>query len=464
MALAETKRRKSLLPIQLQPALEWSLILGFAFLCGACMLVRVSSPLRILFPAGAFSIGAILYSRQPILYLGFTWWLWFLSPWVRRVVDYQSGWQDPSYILLAPYLATLAAGLTVVKELPTSYQKGSIPFVLSFASVLYGGAVGVINLPIMSVAVKFLDWVAPVIFGYYAYANWRRYPEFKRNLTQVFLWGVLVMGCYGIWQYLVAPAWDGYWIDQTGLLTFGKPEPLEIRVFSTMHSNGPFAVTVMAGLILLLNVPGVLAYGASAVGYLTFLLSQTRAAWIGWFLSILLFANSLKSSLQLKLFLVITIMALCAVPLTMIEPFSEVISSRVETLSSGASDLSYRERMEKYNELLGESLSQVTGKGLGGGGAHIDSAILDMFFSLGWVGALPYLAGMFSLLFSAFQVSAARFDPFVSAARAIAAGIAAQLVFGSVMTGVSGVVLWTFLGMAMAARKYYQANPTARPA
>lgn len=458
----KAKRGNLLFPFELKPALEWGLILGFIFLCALLILGGIAAPLKILYPAGAFLIGVVLYSRQPLLYFGFTWWLWFLTAFVRRLVDYDSGWQEPSYILLAPYLATLVAGLTIVKDIPHASRKGSISFMLSFASVLYGGAIGAISLPVMSVAVKFLDWIAPVIFGYYAYANWRRYPEFKNNITQVFLWGVLVMGGYGIWQYLVAPGWDGFWIEQTGLLTFGKPEPLEIRVFSTMPSNGPFAVTLMAGLILLLNIPGVLAYGASATGYLSFLLSQTRAAWIGWLFSLLLYFNSLKSSLQLKLFLIITVMALCAVPLTMIEPFSEVISSRVETLSSGTTDLSYKERMEKYNALLSESLSQVTGKGLGGSGAHIDSAILDMFFSLGWLGALPYLAGLFSLLFSTFQIAAARFDPFVSAARAIASGVAMQLVFGSVMTGVSGVVLWTFLGLAMAAQKYYQANQLSK--
>lgn len=464
MALLENRRHSSLLPIQLKPALEWGLIMGFVFICALLILGRFAAPLKLLFPAGAFFISVVLYSRQPILYVGFTWWLWFLSPFVRRLVDHQSGWQEPSYILLAPYLATLAAGLMLLKEFPTSYKRGSIPFVLSFTSVLYGGAIGIVNLPVMSVAVKFLDWVAPIIFGYYVFAHWRRYPEFKNNLTQVFLWGVLVMGGYGIWQYMVAPAWDGFWIEQTGLVTFGKPEPLSIRVFSTMNSNGPFAVTVMAGLILLFNTPSLLAYSASAVGYLSFLLSLTRSAWIGWFLGIIVFTSSLKSSLQLKIFLVIFAMALCALPLTTIEPFSSVISSRIETFTSGGNDLSYRERTEKYEQLLSESLSQVIGNGLGGSIDHVDSAILDMFFSLGWVGALPYLIGLFLLIFNAFQVSAARFDPFVSAARAIALGVAIQLVFGSVMTGVSGVVLWTFLGMVMASQKYYQANPTARVA
>ena len=53
-----------------------------------------------------------------------------------------------------------------------------------------------------------------------------------------------------------------------------------------------------------------------------FLLSLTRSAWIGWFLGILVFASSLKSSLQIKIIMILFGIGLCALPLTLIEPFS----------------------------------------------------------------------------------------------------------------------------------------------
>jgi hypothetical protein len=445
----------------LQPALEWSLILGFGLLCAGAIVTGISWPLRLLYPAGALVLGIVLYSRHPILYVGFTWWLWFLSAWVRRVVDFQSGWQEPSVILLAPYLCSLVAILTLLNDLPRVYRRGGLPFVVAFASVVYGLLVGVIRQPFMGAAVTFLDWVTPIVFGYYIYSHWRRYPDFRRHFTRVFLWGAIVMGGYGIWQYMVAPAWDGFWIESTGLLTFGRPEPREIRVFSTMHSNGPFAVTMMAALLLLLNRPGLLGYGASAVGYLSFLLSLTRSAWIGWFLGILVFASSLKSSLQIRIIVILFGVVFCALPLTLIEPFSSVIGSRLGTFTDASGDVSYNERMDRYNQMLGESLTQVLGQGFGGAADHIDSAILDMFFSLGWVGTVPYLLGLVTLLLGAFQVTAVRFDPFASAARAIGLGVFVQLVFGSVMTGASGVILWTFLGLVLAAQKYYRQHPGA---
>ncbi len=444
-----------------QPALEWMVILSFVTLCAGALVTGISWPLRLLYPAGALGIGMVLYGRHPILYVGFTWWLWFLSAWVRRMVDFQSGWQDPSLILLAPYLCSLVALLTLMQDLPRIYRQGGLPFLAAFVGVCYGLLVGIIRQPFMGAAVTFLDWVTPIVFGYYVYAQWRQYPDFRANLNRVFLWGALAMGSYGIWQYLVAPAWDGFWIESTGLLTFGRPEPMQIRVFSTMHSNGPFAVTMMAALLLLVNAPGITGYAASALGYLSFLLSLTRSAWIGWFIGLVVFAVSLKSSLQLKIIAVLFGMGLFALPLTLVQPFAGVISARLNTFTNAGGDVSYNERLTRYNDLLGESLSQVMGQGLGGAAHHIDSAILDMFFSLGWVGTLPYLFGLVMLLLAAFQVTAVQFDPFVSAARAIGLGVFVQLVFGSVMTGVAGVILWTFLALVLAAQKYYRQNPAA---
>lgn len=55
----------------------------------------------------AFTVAAILFARFPAAYLVHVWWLWFLTPFVRRVVDFHSGWTEFSPIMLAPYVASL---------------------------------------------------------------------------------------------------------------------------------------------------------------------------------------------------------------------------------------------------------------------------------------------------------------------------------------------------------------------
>lgn len=84
-----------------------------------------------------------------------------------------------------------------------------------------------------------------------------------------------------------------------------------------------------------------------------------------------------------------------------------------------------------------------------------------MFFALGWFGAIPYLGGMILLLYNLFQGSEGRNDSFASASRSISLGIFSQLIFSSLMLGLAGIVLWGFIGMGMAAKKYHQHQLTA---
>jgi hypothetical protein len=60
------------------------------------------------------------------------------------------------------------------------------------------------------------------------------------------------------------------------------------------------------------------------------------------------------------------------------------------------------------------------------------------------------------MLFSVSNYTEGKLDSFVSAARAIGISSCAQLIIYSGMLSVSGMIMWGFLAMAMAAHKYYQ--------
>jgi hypothetical protein len=61
---------------------------------------------RIVYPAVAVGLGLFLEARSAPAYVGFVLWVWVLSPLVRRLSDFQAGWQDPSVLILTPYLVT----------------------------------------------------------------------------------------------------------------------------------------------------------------------------------------------------------------------------------------------------------------------------------------------------------------------------------------------------------------------
>ncbi|MBW4468477.1 MAG: O-antigen ligase domain-containing protein [Pegethrix bostrychoides GSE-TBD4-15B] len=448
-------------PHLFQPAIAWIGILGLIALTLFCLVTGLGRVLNLTFPAGAILVGLLLYIRYPVLYLGFTWWLWFLAPLVRRLADYRSAFTDPSPILLAPYLVALLALGTVVRHLPKSRREGSLPFVISVLGVLYGYLIGLIKSAPISVSISLLEWITPIAFGYHIYINWRSYIEYKQTIQKAFLWFALLAGAYGVFQYIVAPEWDSFWLTNviaSGSLSFGRPEPLMIRVWSTMHAPGVFASAMAAALLLLFSYTGVLLPITATFGYLSFLLCQGRSGWLVWAVGLLILFPSLKQRLQMRLLITLSLMIICITPLVTIKPFSDVANSRFQSFSNLEGDHSAIERQAVYDYWFGRAATSIVGAGTGGitrsEGVVLDSAVLDLLLSLGWFGTAFYMSGLALLVIRLFLGASQISDPFANAARALALSIICQLPLGSVMLGFQGMVLWSFLGIGLAARKF----------
>jgi hypothetical protein len=452
-------------PQQHPPLFGWLAISGLVLFSAACIAVGAGSIFRPGYVAVSFLVGVFLYWRYPPLYMGFLWWMWFLTPLVSRLIDYRSGFDSSRFLLISQYLVTLITMHAAIKELPRAHRQGGLPFILAFLGVFYGYLIGLVKTSPFTAARGLLDWLTPISFAFYVFINWRNYPQYRQGLTRIFLWGVLVTGVYGIVQFLIAPEWDRFWLVSTKLKSFGDPVPLGMRVWSTMASPGPFAATMMAGLLLLFNSKELLRIPAAAAGYLTFLLTMVRTLWGAWVVGVLSLISSLKPRIQMRLFVTILIMAICVVPLTTMEPFSDVISKRLQTFSNLDRDNSAQIRQEIYKNGLSKALTNGLGNGIGNTfivnekgvlvPVVIDSGILDMFFTLGWFGAIFYLGGLILVLFQVFQYAEPRIDQFLAAARAIGLACFATLPGGSGMLGVAGMILWGFLAISVAGHNYY---------
>ncbi len=449
-------------PLGLQPAPAWTAILGLGLFSGLLIMAGAGKILNLAFPVGSFAVGAFLYFRYPLLYIGFSWWMLFLTPLVRRLSDYRSGFTDPSPMLLAPYLVTGLTFITCWQHFPKAYRQGGLPFVLSFVGVFYAFLIGLINRQPSVVFREFLDWLPPVSFGFHLWVNWPNYPSYRQNIQRIFLWGVLVMGVYGIVQFVVAPEWDLLWMNSTDIATSngGIPGPLALRIWSTTTSTEPFAGLMAAGLLLLSTRKGALNLSASVAGYLSLLLTMVRSAWLGWFAGFFTLASSLKAKHQMRLIIIILMMAVIVVPLTTIEPFSEKINERFTSFSNVEKDDSTQARKETFNNQIGRALTNFVGDGIGGG--SVDSAFLSLLLYFGWLGTIFYMGGMLMLVFTVFQGSEVSFDPFIGAVRAIVISVLVRLPVNNSILGVSGIVFWSFLGMGMAAKKYYQHQRSVR--
>jgi O-Antigen ligase len=442
----------SLLP---QPVTAWIPIIGFILVSVILLAMGMGKILNFVFPGLALIVGLYLFTKHSILYIGFAWWMWFLSPLVRRLADYRSGFTDPSPILLAPYLVSLVTIVAIFQYSPSFKRPPSIIFLLAFLSVFYGYLMGVLKdgSILTTVSVKFLDWLVPISFSYYLYVSWRQYPLYRSIMQKIFPVAVLISGIYGIYQYMVAPEWDCAWLINTELMSMGTPEPQKIRVWSTMHGSGVFAVVMMSGLLMLMNGRGFLYLPTIGVGYLAFLLSSVRAAWVGWIVGLVSLIASFSSSSRIRLGVIICAIALCVVPLATVEPFATVINERIATFSDLKNDGSGAGRLEIYQNSFNDAALNPLGYGIGN--THsFDSGILMIGATLGWIGGIPYFGSLLLLIFQVVKSQKNVNDLFAKSSESISLAMLSQLGFGPNSLGLPGMLLWGFLGIALAAKQY----------
>jgi hypothetical protein len=448
--LSQTKR----FSLSLEPAPAWSAILALAVFTTLAALAGAGKILNLVFPVAALAVAVRLYFRYPILYMGFMWWMLFLTPFIRRITDYRSSYTEPSPLLLAPYLVMGVTLVTVWRYLPKIHRQGGLPLILSLVGIFYGLLIGLIHRSPVVVARSFLDWLSPVAMAFHLFVNWRDYLSYRQNIYRVFVWGTLVMGLYGVFQYVVAPEWDTLWLINSGMMSSqGEPKPFGMRVWSTMNSIEPFGAVMAASLLLLFTSRSTLTIGTSVAGYLSFLLTVVRAAWLGWLAGLVVLIGSFKPKRQIRLIIFVLIMALLVVPLATIEPFSTTINERFSTFSNIEEDGSAKVRKETFAYLINSALTSFTGEGIGG--SFHDNTLLALLFNLGWFGTIFYMGGLLLLVFRLFQSSEGRFDTFTGATRAIVISALVRLPVNSPIVGASGAVLWVFLAMGLMADKYY---------
>ena len=434
------------------------LIGGFTVL--TLVLVLLGGTLgRYLIPVLATGTAYLLYRRAPVTYVSFVWWLWFLVCFLRRIVDYRSGFAEGNPIIAAPFLASLVCLPVVFQRRDIWKLRSSFPFVLAFASVLYGLGVGFLCIPKKILLMSSLGWFTPIVFGFFVFSEFRdadRREALLQSLRSTFCWGVLIMGVYGVIQYFLAPRWDVLWMVESKMSSIGNPEPFGIRVFSTMNGPGALAFTLVAGLMLLLSQRGVLVMLAGAAGCATLLLSSLRAAWAAIILALILLAFRDKKYIT-RLSVAAALMLVCISCAMVIEPIRENVQNRFSSFTDMKDDTSYQDRQSGYEQMTTYASEEPFGTGLGTMEANFagktalgtrDSGFWEIALSLGWVGGAVYLAALGLLAWNGWHSGAERATTEVIAA-CISIGLISQLLLGSVMLGVTGSIIWMFGAIAM---------------
>ncbi|MEO6208977.1 MAG: O-antigen ligase family protein [Gemmatimonadaceae bacterium] len=457
--LSEAEQGNTLLSTRQGRRLVTAMLFGGLLFVAAW--VKSAHLLAIGFVPMAAIIAFYLYRYHPTLYIGFNWWVWILTPFARRFIEIKSGYMTTSPILLAPYIVTLPCLLTLFFHAPKLMRRYMFPFALCLASLCYAYIVGIVSTGIAAASYGLLVWLIPLILGFHIAMQWDIYPAIRNVMRKTIVITVLFMGVYGVYQFIRPMPWDLFWIYAAHMTVLGNPQPMQFRVFSTLNSPAPFAVIMMASLLVVVSQRSKLAWLAMGAGATALLLTTVRTAWLSWALGFIIFACYVPIRSISRIIIPMLSLGLVVGMVTAFTPLSDVIMKRFASFGQLHDDFSLHERANLYAAITDRVLNTPMGEGMGGTGPaatmsqgvalqNMDSGLLDIVFSLGWFGGLVYVIGLIGLVGFAINIREVRGDYFDLSLRAAALATLSILPSFNPLVGVDGIVFWGFLGLCIA--------------
>ena len=443
-----------------RPAVPVELI--FAVLMSVGCFTSGARVVQLVFTPLCAVIAYYLARKSQQRYVVFVLFLWLFTPFVRRVADYHSSFIDPSPILLAPLAASLVVVVRLGQRVGSLFSREFLPFSLVLLGIVYGLIVGILQLPIQAVITDCLRWVVPVLFAAYCLTLKEERLEVIAAVERASIYGLILMGAYGIWQSVSPLPWDLFWLAHVNAESFGSAQNDAVRVFSTMNSPGPFAACASGLMLLLIGSEKKLARLAQILGAAALILTEVRSAWIGIVVGLIYIF--LRSGARIKLRL-IGLTGTGVLALAMFFAYStstEQLANRLNTFSNLKQDESYDERLSGSQRALEHALRRPFGGGLGyldsafytsedaGGsdlGAH-DNGLFEFLVTLGMPGCIFYWAGLLLLLARGLSTGVP-VDSKRTACFAVCLSFLAQLPTGNSLFGVDGFVFWIAASMML---------------
>jgi hypothetical protein len=428
---------------------------------GAVVLLAFLGQSRIVnlgFAPAAVLFAVYLMVASPRHYIAFAMWLLFLGPFIRRVVDYHGGWDTISILSLVPYLVALLPLPAFLSRTLWPRRMADVAILCVGLGIAYALVVGVVENGIVPAGYGAAIWLAPLCLDCFIAVHAGEYEAIARTVLLNAALASLVMGIYGLVQFVAPAPWDAGWMTFAHMSSIGNPAPYSLRVFSTMNSPEPLGSTIAVLVLLLLPTGTPLALVAAAAGSLALFLSMARSAWFGVTAGIVYLGLNSRRRMQLYLGAAgIGLALMAALPANILDP----ILNRAGTLTSLDQDTSAEQRTEFYQTFAPIALTQVIGRGFGDTGlatkltdtnttVDFDSGLLEVPYEFGWLGGLLCLGGTISVLLFALRVAWRANDRFAKAAAAGVLAIVVEVPFYGVLEGAVGCFLWILIGLLYA--------------
>lgn len=330
---------------------------------------------------------------------------------LRRLLDWGQGQYDSTSLLsLLPLLVACLMLITIAAEwrrLPAAFRRAAG---LLIASMAYAMGLGIVRNGAPALY-ECAEYVSPLIVLYYCVACRPSAAMLGRWVSVLGTLGVLV-GAYGIYQWINPPPWDAEWVMWSGMYSsMGRPLPYELSICSTLESRGPAAMFFAVTAAALIALPALRRAGGAflaVIPVIAMLLTQARTGLIYLVLTLLataVFAG--KGGGGIKILLLFVMAGAITVGILDRQEQSVTIFNRVATLGDLRDDGSANGRVNIASQGSRIVLTNPLGFGFGSGGnsrklaakpdqgdAVGDDGYLEILSTMGVPGALLYAAGL----------------------------------------------------------------------
>ncbi|KNH10126.1 Glucose-6-phosphate isomerase [Candidatus Burkholderia brachyanthoides] len=211
-----------------------------------------------------------------------------------------------------------------------------------------------------------------------------------------------MIAVYGLVQYVNPPAWDGFWVLNSGLLTQGVAEPFGLRIFGPMNSSGPYSVMLICCALVALSTGTRLSFLCIVTAMPALFLTLVRSSLGGLVIGVVFLIFSLKGRQRRNLLVGVMALMLAAVPFALMQEAANGVTKLLSSITDLKDDASFEARTGVYDKFFNEMQVNFLGKGLGvtgvgsklsseqGAVLDFDSGVLEVPYVLGWPGTILF--------------------------------------------------------------------------
>lgn len=450
--------------------LLWDIVPAFG-LVALVMLgtaVGLGGVMRMACPVLALAVGvALLGTRRTGAYVCFCIWLFVLTPWLRRWMDFDLGWLRVNPVMMAPWAASAPSLLLLLRMVAGPAFPLAGPMLVAIVAAGYGLVLGAAQGSLTAAVFDWLRYAVPPCFAALVIVALPDNPSLPRRVVRTLALGAALAGAYGVVQFTILPPWDAQWvrdvIEFARMTSIGYPFPYEVRVFSLLNSPHSLAAFLGAAMPFLLVMPGpfqLLALACAAAGLL---LTMARTYWLAVAVAVLYVLARGRPGLKLQAaFVVGGLLVLLPAAAVFVPEAMTSVSERLATLSGDRidADISANSREGDYRALVDVLERQPLGVGLGNG-LTFDGQVIESYYALGLVGGSVYLAAA-AWCFAASLFGVRRgAPPLALAGSAVALQVLLAAPLSSAFVGEIGMFGW--LAMAFCHLPPTHGRPEARP-